>query len=317
LKQIRLSFGQNQNDMRLFPAIVMAITIFLSLTACQKDIGFGPDNPTRPADPPAGMKAKVNGMEWTANRNAGATRLQGLINITGISNDKNYITITLADSGVHRYVLSDATFNVAAMVDSTEAEPFAYTSNQGAYPGESGGEVSITAIDTAKKTISGTFSFALFREWDGGQKTVTEGSFTNVAYITSLPPSMATDTFRVKIDGISWTPANVNGLLDPLLNQIVVNATDATAEKSVGLNFPSDISPGTYNLDFWSGIYVGVYNPDTDPLHSKAAVSGELVILEHNTATRRIRGTFHFRGEELAEPQNYAEISDGYFSVKY
>lgn len=305
--------------MRILSAISIAITIFLLFTACQKEADFDPNNPARPdtTTSNASMKAKINGTQWLADKGAGAARMQGLINITGLSNDKRYITITLTDSGVHRYILSDVTQNAAAIVDSTEANPFAYTSNQGTYPSQAGGEVNITAIDTTKKTISGTFSFKLFREMDGAQKTVTEGSFTALKYITTLPPSSSVDTFRVKIDGAAWTPASITGMFVPILNQIAVNATSATADKTVGLNFPSDIVPGSYDLDFWGGVYVGVYNPDTDPFHSKASVSGKLVILEHNTSTRRIRGTFNFRGEELAAPQNSADITEGYFSVKY
>lgn len=263
------------------------------------------------------MKANVNGMQWVANRATGATRMQGLINITGITTDKKFITITLTDSGVHRYILSDVTMNAAGMVDSTEPNTFAYTSNQGDYPAQSGGEVAITAMDETKKTISGTFSFKLFREMDGAQKTITEGSFTNISYTTTMPPSSATDTFRVKIDGSAWTPASITGILVPMMNQIAVNATSADASKTVGLNFPSDIKPGSYALDFFGATYVGLYNPDTNPSHSKAAVSGTLTILEHNTASRRIRGVFAFKAEEMLNPQNSANITEGYFSVRY
>ena len=103
----------------------------------------------------------------------------------------------------------------------------------------------------------------------------------------------------------------------PSLNQITINAASATGEKTMGLNFPSGIAPGSYALDFWGGMYVAAYHPDTDPNHSKAAVSGTLLILEHDMVTRRIRGRFSFRGEETASPQNFVEITDGYFSVNY
>lgn len=305
--------------MRWLPATIVIITTLIFFTACQKEIGFDLNNPTQPIEPPVtnGMRAQINGEKWTADNGAGAARIQGLINITGLSSDKKFLTITLTDSGVHRYILSDATFNVAAMIDSTDGNYFAYTSNQGAYPSQAGGEVNITAIDETAKTISGTFSFALFREMDGAQKTVTEGSFTNLKYITSLPPASATDTFQVKIDGIPWSPASITATQLPVLDQIVVNATNETAEKSIGLNFPSNIAPGSYDLDFWGGTYVGAYNPDADPIHSKVAVSGKLIILEHNTVSRRIRGNFNFRGEELSAPQNFAAITEGYFSVTY
>ncbi len=310
--------------MRLLLPATLMMTILL-IAACSKEISLETDNPYNPNNPlppspievTGEMKAKLEGAQWVANRAAGAARMQGLINITGMSTDKKIFTITLTDSGVHRYILSDLTMNAAALLDSSEAAPMTYTTNQGNYPTDAGGEVRITAIDAQKQTISGTFSFKLFREMDGARKTVTEGSFTNLKYTTTLPPSAASNTFRVKIDGAAWAPASVMGVSVPMMNQIAVNATTANGSKSVGLVFPNNIAPGSYTLDFFGMTYIGQYNPDTNPAHSKAAVSGTLTILEHNSTTKRIRGNFHFRGEELLNSRSFSDLSEGYFSVKY
>jgi hypothetical protein len=303
----------------LFILLVSFISVFV-ITACQKEVDFDASNPANPNPPVAStgnFRAKINGTQWVANKAAGAARFGGVINLSGLSNDRKILTITLTDSGVHRYILSDITMNAAAMVDSNDANPFSFVSNQGTYPTTSGGEVNITAIDTAKKTMTGTFSFKMYRDMDSTMKTITEGSFTNLSYATSMPPSAATDTFRVKIDGVSWTPASVMGVAVPIMNQIAVNATSSNASKTVGLTFPSTITAGTYTLDILGFTYIGQYNPDTDPMHSKASVSGTLTILEHNTSTKRIRGNFNFRGEEIATPANFSNITEGYFSVKY
>ncbi len=113
------------------------MTLFL-LAACSKEISLetgnvvDPTNPVTPLPAVAGeIKAKLNGSQWVANRAAGAARMQGLINITGTSSDKKILTITLTDSGVHRYILSDATINAAALLDSSEADPITYATNQG------------------------------------------------------------------------------------------------------------------------------------------------------------------------------------------
>lgn len=305
--------------MRLLTILLLSFASVVFITSCQKEVDFDPTNPTNP-NPPAvsgNFKAKINGMQWIADKAAGASRFGGLINLTGYGKDRKILTITLTDSGVHKYILSDVTINAAALIDSNDANPFAFTTNQGDYPTTSGGEVNITAIDTAKKTISGTFAFKLFRDDDSAKKAVTEGSFTNLVYATSLPPSSALDTFKVKIDGTSWTPYSVTGIAVPIFNQIAVNATDATGGKTVGLAFPNTITPGSYTFDFYGATYMGQYNPDTNPMHSKAGMSGTLTILEHNTTTRRIRGNFNFRAEELSTPANFANISEGYFSVKY
>lgn len=305
--------------MRLSSIFLITFCALVLITSCQKEIDFDANNPANPNPPSSvtgNLKAKFNGTQWNANKAAGASRFAGLINITGYSTDRKILTITLTDSGVHKYILSDVTMNAAALIDSNDANPYSFVSNQGTYPSTSGGEVIISKIDTAKKTMSGTFSFKVYRDMDSSMKTVTEGSFTDLAYATSMPPSSATDTFKVKIDGSPFTPVSVTGVNIAMMNQIAINATDATASKTVGLLFPSNITAGTYQFAFF-GTYMGLYNPNTNPANSKSSVSGTLTILEHNTAIKRIRGSFDFRAEEIATPANFAMLTEGYFSVKY
>lgn len=294
-----------------------AITTLFLFQSCQKEISFDDDNNIVTGD----FRAKIEGSQWVANKGAGASRMQGLINISGYSTDKKYITITLADSGVHRYTLSEATMNAAAYIDSTLPNPIAFTTNQGTYPTESGGEVNITSIDTANKKMSGTFSFKVFRMMDGLGRNITEGSFTNLSYTTTLPPANATDTFKVKISGTQWNPPTIFAVkapaVPPLPATIAVSGTDATASKVVGLIFPADIIPGSYTLDFFGGTYIGQYNPNSNPQNSQASVSGTLQIISHNTSTKRIRGNFNFRSEELLNPLAFTLLTEGYFSVTY
>jgi hypothetical protein len=299
-----------------FLFFAFSISLVLSFTACQKEASFDPNNPNgSPGAVSGNMKAKINGVQWTADRGAGAARFSGIINISGVSSDKKFITITLTDSGVHRYILSDVTINAGAFTDSAETNPFGYATNQGDYPTQCGGEVNITSIDAANKTISGSFSFKIFRQMDGKGKTITEGSFTNMKYTTTMPQASTTDTFRVKINGTSWTPYSIMG--SDVAGQLIVSATDATAVKTVGLIMPADVTPGSYNLDFFGMTYIGQYNPDSDPAHSKASMSGTLTVLENNKTTRRLRANFAFRGEELFNSNNFANITEGYLSVKY
>jgi hypothetical protein len=296
--------------MRKVLYIFTALTIACSFIACQKEIS---------GDVTTGVtgnfKAKIDGTQWVADKAAAASRFGGLINITGISNDKKLLTITLTDSGVHHYTLDQNSFNAGAFVDSNLSNTNAFTTNQGTTAGQSGGDLTITSIDTAHKTISGTFSFKVYRQMDGLQRNFTEGSFTNISYATTLPPASSTDTFHVKIAGSLWTPPSVASI--SAAGVIAISGTDATASKTVGLTMPSNITPGIYALDFFGLTYLGQYNPDSDPTHSKISTAGTLTILEHNTATKRIRGTFQFHAEELLNPLNSVELTEGYFSVTY
>ncbi|HEX3166457.1 MAG TPA: DUF6252 family protein, partial [Chitinophagaceae bacterium] len=251
----------------------------------------------------------------------GATRMLGLINIGGRSTDRKYLSITLTDSGVHNYTLDNMSMNAAAYIDSSLANPVNFTTNQGIAPGDAGGFVNITSIDVPNKRISGTFSFRVFRQMDGAQRTLTEGSFTNLPYVTTLPPSNSTDTFRVKIAGTLWVPPVILGsktpAAPPLTSQLVVTGTSSDATKSVGIFMPDGIAPGNYTFDLFGATYIGLYNPDTDPNHSQASMSGTLTILSNNTTTRRIRGNFNFHAEALLNPLLNTELTEGYFSVKY
>ena len=151
---------------------------------------------------------------------------------------------------------------------------------------------------------------------------ITEGLFNNISYEVTLPPSSATDTFRVKINGTMWVPPTIMSAMSPavppsLPAQIAVNGTNATISKTVGLVMPGDIIPGTYTLSFLGLTHIGLYNPSTDPTLSQASMSGTLTILSHDPVNRRIRGTFNFHAESLINPLLSSDLTEGYFSVKY
>ncbi len=209
------------------------------------------------------FRAKIDGVQWVANSATGASRMLGFINITGRSTDKKYLSITLKDSGVHNYTLDQNSFNAASYLDSNLTNTFNFSTNQGVNPGDAGGVVNVTSIDAVNKKISGTFSFRVFRQFDNSQRTLTEGSFTNIPYATSLPPTSSNDTFRVKIAGTLWTPPTVVASKTPalppqLLPQITVTGTSADGTKSVGMFMPENIAPGNYTFDIFGGIISGV-----------------------------------------------------------
>lgn len=265
------------------------------------------------------FRAKIDGVQWVANKTTGATRMSGFINITGVGTDKQLITMTLTDSGVHHYILNDASFNAGAYQDSSLPNVIAFTSNASGDTALAGGYVDITSIDTARKKISGSFRFKVLRAMDNLKRNITEGVFTNISYTTTMAPTPTTDTFHVKINGTLYTPPVVVGVanpaLPPLPATLAINGTDQTGSKTVGLILPADIAPGTYTLDFFGGTYIGAYNPDLDPNHSQASTTGTLTILSHNTTTKRIRGTFSFHAEAILNPLLNSELTEGYFSV--
>ena len=301
--------------------LVLVIGV-IAFHSCQREVDpsiLGTNNPPVVS---GDFKAKIDGVQWVANSAAGASRMSGFISLVGRSTDKKYVSIHLVDSGVHNYTLNDATLNVASYIDSNLANTFNFSTNQGVGPGDAGGVVNVTSIDAVNKKISGTFSFRVFRQFDNSQRTLTEGSFTNISYVTSLPPASSTDTFRVKIAGTLWVPPTIVASKTPalppnLLPQITVTGTSSDGTKSVGMFMPENIVPGNYTFNIFGGVYLALYNPDTDPSHSQGAMSGTLTILSHNTSTRRIRGNFNFHAEALLNPSLSTELTEGYFAVNY
>lgn len=262
------------------------------------------------------FRAKINGEQWVANKISGAARINGLINLSGLSTQGKQLTITLKDSGARVYRLNANSLHFGAFVDSTETNRNSYTTNQSDQDSLAGGTVTITRIDEVNKTISGTFAFKVYRVMDGKKKTFTEGSFSNISYATTLPPASSSDTFRVKINNVAWNCTTL--FIIKTSGKINISSTDAGNTKNIGLSINETITVG--NSYTWSILdNVAVYNPTTTmPPTPYSGSGGNLTILEHNLTTHRIRGTFNFVANTFPIPTPPAvNFTEGYFSVKY
>ena len=293
---------------RVLPFLSVTL-VALFIISCSKEVSVDTLN-AAPAGVSGNFRAKIDGNDWVADKITEAARLQGIISIAGISNDHKTVVITLLDSGVHTYTLSNTTINVAAYVDSSAATPASLTTNAGINPGDAGGTVTITKIDESKKTISGTFQFAVFHPDNNRKKTFTEGVFTDIPYSTDPIPGSGAgngkDTFAVKVDGVLWKPGFA--LAADAGTQFTITGMDG-ADKWLSLFFTGGITPGTYPMGDLFTPYSGSYNGIN-------STSGSLQILENNTSKKRIRGTFSFHAED-ALGGNATELTEGYFSLSY
>jgi Family of unknown function (DUF6252) len=288
------------------------IVICFGVNSCQKELNIDGIDSTIVA-PPGSVSgiliAKIDGVQFVANKATGITRALNRISIVGQSNDGQLIALGVADSGVHVYSLDISSVNFGAYSLNNDV---AYTSNGGSTGAESGGTLSITSIDAVNKTMSGTFSITVFRQTDLTQKIITEGVFKDISYTTTaIPPSNSTDTFRVKTDGVAFPVFSVIGI--SVFNMINLSTSDQSVSKTVGISVPSNVTPGVYTFALFGLDYIGQYNIGTSYL---VANSGTLTILEHNTTTKRIRGNFNFSAEELIGTKT-SVLTEGYFSVVY
>jgi hypothetical protein len=297
--------------------ILFFVSILVAVFGCQKEISSELSSGGSVGGVNGILKMKVDGKQWVADRVATASLMAGFINISGLSKDGKTFTITLKDTVARKYILANEITSLdsmhgAALSDSANFSNYSYGTMQGSDPSQAGGWVVISKIDKAGKTMSGTFQLKMFRELDSSAIMITEGVFDKLKFETSLPPSNATDTLSVKIDGFAWKPASITSVVSNGVLAIVAN--ENPLNRTVGLMLPPDVKPGTYDLDALGGQYIGMYNPNSST--GWASESGKVTIIEHNLSARRIRGNFTF----LAKPfvgAGSATLTEGYFSIKY
>lgn len=306
--------------------LLIILSVFAGLLlGCGKELSEENGNtPGTPGGPGGGtgqvsgdFRAKINGEQWIANKAAGAQRMNGLISLMGLNTQGRQVIITVSDSGAKTYTLNSNALGYGAFVDSTDANRNAFTTNQSDQDSLAGGTVTITRIDEVNKTISGTFAFKVYRMQDGKKKTFTEGRFSNISYGTTLPPANTSDTFRVKLDGTAWVGASLT--IINTFGKINLTSSDASNTKNVGLSINEAITVG--NNYTWSnfGDNMAIYNAVvSNPPVTYMGNGGNLTILEHNTTTRRLRGTFNFVANTFPTPTPPSKtFTEGYFSVKY
>ena len=299
--------------MKTIFGIFLIAVICICSNSCQKEFkisGIDSSLITTGTSVTGSFTATVDGSHFVANKVTAATRAINVIAITGQDNNGQLVVLRVADSGVHVYSLDISSSTNAGAYSKDNG--IAYTTNGGDNDSKSGGTLSITSIDTTKKTISGTFSILVYRQIDSTQKNITEGVFTNISYATqAIPPANATDTFNVKVDGVQFPVFSIEGV--SAFGSINVSANNQDVSRSVGVSLPAGAVPGAYTFTAFSLDYIGQYNVDSTYL---LANSGTLTIIENNASTKRIRGNFNFNASELLGTKS-AQLTEGYFSVVY
>jgi hypothetical protein len=260
--------------------------------------------------------AKIDGTSWTANRFTSASIAAGRISIVGKSTDGKQIAIALSNYGTRVYPLIDTSLNAVAYTDSA-FNANAFSSNQWG-DNVSHGSVTISSIDTTNKKISGTFTAGVKLQPVGVSRNITDGVFTNIPYTTTITGpggGSGTDTFRVTNNG---TALQTNS---PAISN-VAGYLGVGAQNLGGLYYSialdNTISTGSYTFSYAVPPSFQITPSIGSIIISTATTGSNLTILEHNTTTKRIRGTFSGVCKELLPaPATTYNITQGYFSVKY
>lgn len=293
----------------------LAVAAIIVLTSCQSELSFD-DNSGNVGQLTGDFRATINGTQWVANTLSTGARMNGIINLTGRSNDGKTLTITLKDSGVHQYTLAQQTLSAAAYIDSASGNNISFTSNASDDPSLAGGSVNVTSIDTVNKRMSGTFSFRVFRPTDSTSVNITLGSFTNISYSTSLTPVNNTDTLYVTVDDTLYNATLVGGVA--AFGRINITGTNSTNTQSLGISIPDTTTVGTYTLSsIINQTYYGGWNNTTSSETLESSV-GSVTITLHNIATKRIRGTFNFTAVPfIGTTGPTRQLTAGFFAITY
>lgn len=313
-------------------AFLLFATALFTMTSCGKEVSSEPNYHPNGSNSGSGassgtFKAKVNGGSWiAASDKQSATILSGVINVTGISSSGQMILITLKGDTVGTYGVSyNGGEGAVAYQPNSGNAAVTYSSNASDDENLAGGKVIITSIDKDKKVIKGTFTVKVFYNGDGTSYDITEGSF-ELTYATTIPTTPGTGTpgnpsssgtyLKATLDGAAWEATSVTGFAS--LGQIMVNGTVSDVSKTVGITIPDNIAVGSYTfVEF--GDYMALYNvgKDINSIVTYVSASGTLKITEHNKSTKKITGTFDFKGEVFGDPTKTANITSGSFSVTY
>ncbi len=302
--------------------LVLLLVIFVGFISCQKELTntvFNPfpDSLFIPIDTGGSFEADIDSVHWKANYHKASFSiatplLPRQLTILGKSADGRTLSIIVTDTGLHHiYSLTGGSrTSGAAFADSSFG--VAYTTNQN-QDSTLSGTVEVQ-IDTIKKTVSGTFSFVVYRRTDSSHKIVTKGKFTNLYYGSDyrLPHANATDTFHVKIKDTLFEPYSISADYISPANSIDISGSDSLVTRTLGIAFSANVVPGTYTFSLPD--YSGVYNTSLAIFQSD---SGKIEILQHDTTSKRIRGNFYFHASSIFNPADSLNLTQGYFSVKY
>lgn len=294
-------------------AFICAIVVLIGLVSCKKETSIEGGNTVS-----GNFTAKIDGVQWSASgTKEGASILGGVITITGISADNKEINITITDSIAGNYVLSQSSTSFGAYADIDSSDLYAFSTDQGKDSSQGGGTVKVLEIDPIGKTISGTFSFNVFRDLDGRKKSITNGVFTKIPYLTSLPPTSNTDTLKASIDNKAWAATHIEGMVTQ--GQLTILGASADATQTIGLLMPSATAAGTFQLDGSVPGYLGAYTLLAGSSANQfVSTKGTVTVIENNTSTLRIKGSFTFTATDPANANGASHsITSGVFSVYY
>ncbi|MES2239046.1 MAG: DUF6252 family protein [Bacteroidota bacterium] len=279
-----------------------ALFLVLFVSSCV----YEPVDGTVDTIPDSGVfKADFSGTTWTANQTE--TVVSGhFIEISAVNSKGETFGIMIEGAVVGTYA---ANINIVAY--NPAGSEFGYWSVNDGNPSEDTGSVTITSINTEKKTISGTFHFKGY--WSDSDNPKTPINFTNGVF-TDLPykkQEETADVFTAKVGGVAFVSTDIVPMVIGLgpTEFISIGAEDAN-KNSITVSVKSNLTAGTYPItgNIATDVVQAFYeNVDGE----NKAISGSVTIT--SITADRVKGTFHFT---TGGATPFA-ITEGSFDVEY
>lgn len=281
--------------------VLFLATLFVSCV-------YEPVDGTVEPDPGSGgntsgiFKADFNNNTWTAAETQ-VVISGNFIEISAIKSNGEGFAFQIEANETGTYAA-----NVNIVAYSPAGSEYGYWSLNDDNPDENTGSITITKIDTEKKTISGTFQFKGYWSDPDTPRAAIEfknGVFTDLPYITEEETN---DVFTAKVGGTNFVSTDI--MADEINDWIAIGAEDANMNV-ISVSLKSDLVAGTTYPITINRLTDDVQASYEDENGEHVAVSGNVKII--SITDDRVKGTFSFITDG-AIPFN---ITEGSFDVAY
>lgn len=294
-------------------------TLFV-LFSCSEDSTSEPDNTSTGT-----MTASVNGSTWNSLTGAAIASVtevdfdgetQKALQIIGTAQNFSSFTISLpiAELSVGSQTFSGDSANGILGYISGSSTPVFSTSQH--VSGEF--TINITTLNLTTGKMSGTFSGKVYDDMDA-LLNITNGAFNNISifstdFYSNGSMSLKRNSGSVfTMDGTGEDGKFVTITQSTSENTISLFGNNTTLTSDFGIynvNFPKDVTAGTYTLTD-SGTYsAGLGNSDSEPEYT--TTGGSLTITSHTGNT--VVGTFNYTANNGVQT---VTISNGSFSITH
>lgn len=237
------------------------------------------------------LQAEIDNVIFKASSSRASQNINGTYLIEGLSLNET-LTLKVSDINVGTYVVGGTSSNFATFENVIGS---VYQTNP-----EGSGEIIITDSNTSIGAISGTFNFTAMVS---GVDTISvhNGIFFEVPYAGGNDNDPNDGSLDANVDGVPLSPDTINAADSG--DSIVILASNGAS--SIFIKVPIDVATGSYELPETG--FSAKYTVDNV---GEDAISGTIVIINHNLETKVVSGTFSFVTENHV-------IEEGQFNLSY